>query len=218
MRGPLLPGDPRRLGGYRLEGRLGQGGMGTVYLGYGPDGRPVAIKVIKPEYAYEEQFRARFRSEVTRARQVPPFCTAEVLDADADHETPYLVVEYVDGPSLAEIVAQQGPLSSGNLYSVAVGVATVLAAIHGAGPERPSCVVARPRRDDPGEGPRPPAVGGRPSRPAARRRWTGRRGRRGWTGRGGRRGWTGRRGRRRSVGPAGAATRGAGCTALRPEP
>ncbi|MEV6600912.1 protein kinase [Actinoplanes sp. NPDC051346] len=133
MRGPLRPNDPRRLGGYRLESRLGQGGMGTVYLGYGRDRRPVAIKVIKPEYAYEEQFRARFRSEVNRARQVPPFCTAEVLDADADHETPYLVVEYVDGPSLAEIVAEQGPLTSGNLYSVAVGVATALAAIHGAG-------------------------------------------------------------------------------------
>jgi len=107
--------------------------MGTVYLGRDPAGRPVAIKVIKPEYAYEEHFRARFRSEVNRARQVPPFCTAELLDADADHETPYLVVEYVDGPSLAEVVADQGPLTGGSLASVAVGVATALAAIHGAG-------------------------------------------------------------------------------------
>jgi eukaryotic-like serine/threonine-protein kinase len=133
MRGPLRPNDPRRLGAYRLESRLGHGGMGTVYLGYGPDGRPVAIKVIKPEYADEEEFRARFRSEVNRARQVPPFSTAELLDADADHETPYLVVEYVDGPSLTEVVAEQGPLTGGSLYSVAVGVATALAAIHGAG-------------------------------------------------------------------------------------
>ncbi|MEV4704196.1 protein kinase domain-containing protein [Actinoplanes sp. NPDC049316] len=132
-RGPLRPTDPRRLGAYRIESRLGQGGMGTVYLGRDPHGRPVAIKVVKPEYADEEEFRARFRSEVNRARQVPPFCTAELLDADADHETPYLVVEYVDGPSLAEVVADQGPLSGGNLYSVAVGVATALAAIHGAG-------------------------------------------------------------------------------------
>ncbi|GAB2583926.1 hypothetical protein Aab01nite_54780 [Paractinoplanes abujensis] len=125
--------DPRRLGQYRLEARLGQGGMGTVYLGRGRDGRAVAIKAVKAEFAYDEEFRARFRSEVNRARQVPPFCTAEVLDADADHEIPYLVTEYVDGPSLAEVVAEQGPLTGGNLHSVAVGVATALAAIHGAG-------------------------------------------------------------------------------------
>ena len=133
MTAPLRPGDPHFLGGYRLTARLGQGGMGTVYLAQDPHGRPVAIKVVKPELAYEEEFRARFRSEVNRARQVPPFCTAELLDADADHETPYLVVEYVDGPSLAEVVAEQGPLTGGNLHSVAVGVATALAAIHGAG-------------------------------------------------------------------------------------
>jgi len=133
MRAPLRPSDPRYLGVYRLEARLGQGGMGTVYLARDPHGRPVAIKTVKPELAYEEEFRARFRSEVNRARQVPPFCTAELLDADADHETPYLVVEYVDGPSLAEVVADQGPLTGGNLHSVAVGVATALAAIHGAG-------------------------------------------------------------------------------------
>jgi eukaryotic-like serine/threonine-protein kinase len=133
MKTPLRPTDPRTLGGYRLSARLGQGGMGTVYLGHGPGGRPVAIKVVKPELAYEEEFRARFRSEVNRARQVPPFCTAELLDADFDHETPYLVTEFVDGPSLQEVVTEQGPLSGGNLHSVAVGVATALAAIHGAG-------------------------------------------------------------------------------------
>ena len=133
MRAPLRPSDPRYLGVYRLQARLGQGGMGTVYLAVDPRGRPVAIKTVKPELAYEEEFRARFRSEVNRARQVPPFCTAELLDADADHDTPYLVVEYVDGPSLAEVVADQGPLTGGNLHSVAVGVATALAAIHGAG-------------------------------------------------------------------------------------
>jgi len=133
MRAPLRPSDPEFLGDYHLLARLGQGGMGTVYLGRDRHGRPVAIKTVKPELAYEEEFRARFRSEVNRARQVPPFCTAELLDADADHETPYLVVEYVDGPSLAEVVTEQGPLTGGNLHSVAVGVATALAAIHGAG-------------------------------------------------------------------------------------
>ncbi|MCW2139717.1 Serine/threonine protein kinase [Actinoplanes cyaneus] len=107
--------------------------MGAVYLGQDPHGRLVAVKVIRPEYAHDPQYRARFRSEVNRARQVPPFCTAEVLDADPDHETPYLVVEYVDGPSLSEVVAENGPLGGGSLHGVAVGVASALAAIHGVG-------------------------------------------------------------------------------------
>jgi predicted Ser/Thr protein kinase len=133
MKGDLRPGDPRQLGEYQLVKRLGGGGMGDVYLGRSAEGRPVAVKVVRPELVDDDEFRARFRSEVTQARQVPPFCTAEVIDADPDHETPYLVVEYVDGPSLAEVVAEQGPLEAGSLHSVAVGMATALAAIHGAG-------------------------------------------------------------------------------------
>ncbi|MFI7543926.1 serine/threonine-protein kinase [Actinoplanes sp. NPDC049599] len=134
MTSALRPGDPRRLGGYRMLSRLGAGGMGTVFLATSErDDRLVAVKVIRPEFADEDEFRARFRSEVNRARQVPPFCTAEVLDADPGHASPYLVVEYVDGPSLAEVVQEQGPLTAGNLHSVAIGVATALAAIHGAG-------------------------------------------------------------------------------------
>jgi eukaryotic-like serine/threonine-protein kinase len=130
---PLRPHDPRVLGDYEMLGLLGEGGMGAVYLAQARDGQQVAVKIIKPEYAVQAEFRGRFRSEVNRARQVPPFCTAAVLDADPDHETPYLVVEYVDGPNLAEVISQQGPLSGGNLHSVAVGVATALVAIHGAG-------------------------------------------------------------------------------------
>jgi predicted Ser/Thr protein kinase len=133
MKSPLRPGDPRSLGGYELLARLGEGGMGSVFLGRRADGFRVAVKVIKPEYAHEEEFRGRFRSEVKRARQVPPFCTAAVLDADPEHLTPYLVVEYVDGPSLDEVVQREGPMTDGRLHSVAVGVATALTAIHGAG-------------------------------------------------------------------------------------
>src|SRR4051812_42542396 len=130
---PLRPSDPQRLGDYELVGRLGEGGMGTVFLGRAPEGRLVAVKVIRPEHVWDTEFRGRFRSEVNRAREVPGFCTAAVLDADPDHEPPYLVVEYVDGPSLAEVIKEQGPLTGGTLQSVAVGVATALAAIHGAG-------------------------------------------------------------------------------------
>ncbi|WP_212996633.1 serine/threonine protein kinase [Winogradskya consettensis] len=133
MATPLRPGDPRMLGRYELIGRLGEGGMGAVYLGREPGGGLVAVKVIKAQHARDEGFQARFRSEVNRAREVPAFCTAEVLDADPDHRTPYLVVEFVDGPSLAELVRTQGPLRGGSLHSIAVGVATALTAIHSAG-------------------------------------------------------------------------------------
>ncbi|MBM2620889.1 serine/threonine protein kinase [Actinoplanes sp. LDG1-06] len=130
---PLRPGDPTRLGPYGLIARLGQGGMGSVFLGRAPDDRLVAVKVVRPEFADDPEFRGRFRSEVSRARQVPPFSTAAVLDAAPDHDPPYLVVEYVDGPSLTALVREQGPLTGAALQSVAVGVATALTAIHGAG-------------------------------------------------------------------------------------
>ncbi|MEU8663780.1 serine/threonine-protein kinase, partial [Actinoplanes philippinensis] len=133
MNMPLRPGDPVALGRYELVERLGEGGMGTVFLARDPDGRPVAIMMVRPEFANETEFRGRFRSEVTRAKQVPPFSTAEVLDADPDHEPPYLVVEYVDGPSLAAEIKAKGPLSGASLHGVAVGIATALTAIHGAG-------------------------------------------------------------------------------------
>ncbi|WP_430498808.1 serine/threonine protein kinase [Micromonospora trifolii] len=129
----LRPGDPARLGGYEVLDRLGDGGMGSVFLARSPQGRLVAVKVVRAELSHDEEFRGRFRSEVNRARQVPPFCTAEVLDADPDHDPPYLVVEYVEGPSLAEVVRKQGPLGAARLHSIAVGVATALTAIHGAG-------------------------------------------------------------------------------------
>ncbi|WP_233625141.1 serine/threonine-protein kinase [Actinoplanes sp. ATCC 53533] len=129
----LLPGDPTSIGPYRLLGRLGEGGMGTVYLGTGPTGRRVAVKVVRSHLAADPEFARRFRREIDGARQVPPFCTAEVLDADPDHAQPYLVVEYVDGPSLADVIDRDGPLTAANLHALAIGVATALTAIHGAG-------------------------------------------------------------------------------------
>ncbi|MFY1687244.1 serine/threonine protein kinase [Plantactinospora sp. WMMB782] len=131
---PLRSTDPSRLGGWELLGRLGEGGMGTVYLARAAGtGRLVAVKMIRYDLAHDAEFRRRFRGEVKRARQVPPFCTAEVLDADPDHDPPYLVAEYVDGPSLATVVTERGPLTPGNLHGLAVGMATALTAIHGAG-------------------------------------------------------------------------------------
>ncbi|MFV2173407.1 serine/threonine-protein kinase [Actinomadura sp. LOL_016] len=129
----LRPGDPDRLGPYRLTGRLGRGGMGTVYLGEEPNGRRVAVKVINRELAGEGSFRERFRREVTAARQVRRFCTAPVLDAELDRDPLYVVTEYIDGPSLEKAVQERGPLPGSDLEGLAVGVATALSAIHGAG-------------------------------------------------------------------------------------
>ncbi|MEV8504915.1 serine/threonine-protein kinase [Actinoplanes sp. NPDC051475] len=131
--GPLHQDDPEHLGGYTLVGRLGSGGMGVVYLGRDHDNSYVALKIVHAGLAHHHEFQERFRSEVARARQVPPFCTAEVLGADLDHDPPYLVIEYVDGPSLTEVIQQRGPLRAANLHSLAVGVATALTGIHGAG-------------------------------------------------------------------------------------
>ncbi|WP_101835436.1 protein kinase domain-containing protein [Frankia canadensis] len=129
---PLNPHEPRSIGPYTLISRLGVGGMGTVYLARNAADRRVAVKVIRPDLAADEEFRRRFRAEVEAARRVAPFCTAEVLDADPNAPAPYLVTEFIDGVRLDEQV-DQGPLASSTLTGLAVGVATALTAIHSAG-------------------------------------------------------------------------------------
>ena len=93
----LVSGDPRRIGPYLLEARLGAGGMGRVYLGRSPGGRHVAIKVIRPELAEDADFRARFAQEVAAARKVSGIFTASVVDADLDGPVPWLATSYVAG-------------------------------------------------------------------------------------------------------------------------
>ncbi len=137
---PLEPADPTDLARVELLGRLGEGGMGTVFLGRGrPNtpgyaGRLVAVKVIRPDLARVPEFRARFRREADIARRVARFCTAEVLDVvDPADGLPYLVTEYIDGPTLAQSIAAEGPLRSADLERLAVSVAAALTSIHGAG-------------------------------------------------------------------------------------
>ncbi|MCW2900442.1 MAG: serine/threonine protein kinase [Streptosporangiaceae bacterium] len=130
---PLKSGDPLHIGAYELIGRLGEGGMGAVYLGRGKDGRPVAVKVIRPELAADRTFRDRFRDEVTNAQRVASFCTAHVIGHGEEAGRPYLVTEYVDGTPLDEYTETHGALAQGTLHGVAVGVAAALTAIHSAG-------------------------------------------------------------------------------------
>ncbi|MEV5753503.1 serine/threonine-protein kinase [Actinoallomurus sp. NPDC052308] len=129
----LRPEDPPRLGDYRLVGRIGRGGMGTVYLGESASGERVAVKVINPELADDEMFRDRFRREVESARRVRRFCTAPVLNARIDGEPLFVVTEFVDGPDLDAFVRDGGPMRGAALEHLAVGVATALTAIHAAG-------------------------------------------------------------------------------------
>ncbi|TQN31215.1 serine/threonine protein kinase [Haloactinospora alba] len=130
---PLLPGDPHSIGGYRITGRLGKGGQGVVYLGAAPNGQAVAVKVLDPDWAADPGLRQRFQREAAAARRVASFCTAQVLDADFVSEQPYIVSEYVDGPSLKEQVEQHGPRSGAELHRLAVATMTALVAVHEAG-------------------------------------------------------------------------------------
>ncbi|GAA2320448.1 serine/threonine protein kinase [Streptomyces kunmingensis] len=130
---PLAADDPRTVAGYRLVARLGAGGMGRVYLAHTRGGRPVAIKVVRPELADDADFRRRFRREMEAARRVRGAYTAELIDGDADGAPPWLATLYVPGPSLAEAVARRGPLPLPALLWLTAGVAEALQAIHAAG-------------------------------------------------------------------------------------
>lgn len=129
----LKPGDPQQAGKYQLLGELGSGGMGRVFLGRSPGGRLVAVKLIRAELAGNPDFRARFAREVATARTVSGIFTAPVVDADLDGPQPWLVTAYVDGPSLADVVAGQGPLPVASVLALAAGLAEGLGVIHAAG-------------------------------------------------------------------------------------
>ncbi|MCB5167408.1 serine/threonine protein kinase [Streptomyces bambusae] len=128
----LQPNDPTQLGPYRVLGRIGHGGMGTVFAAQGDASQLVAVKVINAHLADDERFTRHFRREVTAARQVRPFCTAPVLDAQLDEHPLFVVTEYIDGPTLHELVSGAGPLRGGALEQLAVGMAAALTAIHAA--------------------------------------------------------------------------------------
>ncbi|MFJ9967419.1 protein kinase domain-containing protein [Streptomyces avermitilis] len=130
---PLEVGEPTVVGPYRLLGRLGSGGMGRVYLGRSTGGRTVAVKIVHPHFALDEEFRARFRREVEAARRVGGAWTAPVLDADPEASVPWVATGYAAGPSLAAAVTDGGPLPVHSVRALGAGLAEALSAVHGLG-------------------------------------------------------------------------------------
>ncbi|MGY3200455.1 serine/threonine-protein kinase [Streptomyces sp. TE5632] len=130
---PARPGDPSRIGPYRIVGRLGAGGMGTVHAGVGSDGTLVAVKVVHPEQAQEPDFRARFKREVELSSRVTGPYLVPLITADPDAETPWLATAYVPGLTLHQHLVTHGPLAGGSLYALAAATAQALAVIHAAG-------------------------------------------------------------------------------------
>jgi predicted Ser/Thr protein kinase len=128
---PLRDTDPRQVGGYRLLGRLGEGGQGVVFLAVGPAGSRAAVKLLPP--TTDPQVRSRFLKEVAAAQRVARFCTAQVLDAGIFERRPFIVSEYVNGPSLIEVVEQLGPRGGATLERIAIATLTALGAVHAAG-------------------------------------------------------------------------------------
>ncbi|MEU8266829.1 serine/threonine-protein kinase [Sphaerisporangium sp. NPDC049002] len=131
--GPLGRGDPQQLGPFRLAGRIGEGGQGVVYLGRSDAGESAAVKLLHVKFTGDLTARSRFARELKAAERVASFCTARVIAADLDGDTPYIASEYIEGPSLRETIEATGPLSGSKLERLAVGTATALTAIHHAG-------------------------------------------------------------------------------------
>ncbi|MEU3723230.1 MDR family MFS transporter [Streptomyces sp. NPDC031705] len=130
----LIAADPTHIGPYRLIARLGEGGMGLVYLGRSEGGRTVAVKVVQAEHAGHPEFRRRFAREVAAARRVGGDWTAAVLDADPAAAVPWVATQYIPGPDLRTVVAEDfGPLPEYSVHTLANRLAVALRAVHEAG-------------------------------------------------------------------------------------
>ncbi|WP_097945389.1 serine/threonine-protein kinase [Streptomyces sp. ms115] len=133
VRTALSAEDPREIGGYRLQARLGSGGMGVVYLAHTRGGRPIALKAVREDFAADHGFRLRFADEVASARRIHGLFTAQVIDSGVDDPVPWLATAYVPGPSLEQAVRHHGPLPPRTVLLLMAGIAEALQAIHGAG-------------------------------------------------------------------------------------
>ncbi|MET7718956.1 protein kinase [Streptomyces sp. NPDC005407] len=127
---PLQPGDPHHIGLYRVIGRLGTGGMGTVYAALDAVDLRLAVKVVHPAQAADEEFRARFRREVQLSRRVSGPCLVPLHDADTESAAPWLATPFVPGLTLDRYLAANGYLDGAQLYALAAGTAAALSAVH----------------------------------------------------------------------------------------
>ncbi|MFF3505209.1 PQQ-binding-like beta-propeller repeat protein [Streptomyces sp. NPDC003247] len=124
---------PEYAGHYRLESRLGSGGMGVVHLARSTSGMKLAVKVVHAEFARDPEFRGRFRQEVAAARRVSGAFTAPVVDADPEAERPWMATLFIPGSTLSDHVKRNGPMGAGELRRLTAGLAEALRDIHRVG-------------------------------------------------------------------------------------
>ena len=130
---PLERGDPCKVGPYVLRARLGAGGIGRVFLAFTGQGQAVAVKLLKPELGQDPEFVRRFVQEIKVMRRVDGSRVAHLVDADPAAKEPWLVSDYVCGPSLHELVREAGPLPARDVLVIGAGIAQGLADIHAVG-------------------------------------------------------------------------------------
>ena len=130
---PLLPSDPTQIDAYSLTGRLGSGGFGVVFAATTADGRQVAVKLLRPELSDDQRLRTRLGREADALRRVGGERNVEIFDVVTEGDRAYLVMEFVEGETLAERVADQGALVGPMLWFAAQGLVEALQAIHAAG-------------------------------------------------------------------------------------
>lgn len=131
---PRKPGDPTELGGIALRGRLGEGGMGTVYYGVTPDGDEVAVKTIQDRWANRADLQIRFEREIEAMEMVQGPRVANLVAAAApDEPVAWFASDYVRGLTLSQYVADHGVLPVELAAGLGIALAEALSTIHQAG-------------------------------------------------------------------------------------
>ncbi|GAA2076560.1 PQQ-binding-like beta-propeller repeat protein [Actinomadura alba] len=130
---PLRADDPARIGDYRLVARLGAGAMGRVFLGQGPSGDPVAVKVVHARFAHRQDRRERFAREIAAVGGIDPAYVAPVVDHDMSAAEPWLATAYLPGLTLRQVAELHGPLPAPSVRALGAALARALTVIHRAG-------------------------------------------------------------------------------------